>query len=83
MKSTGIVRKIDELGRITLPSEVRKALDFSTKDPIEIFLDKDAIVLKKFSNTCTFCTNQDDLVPFGGKAVCKQCLAKLKATPSD
>lgn len=83
MKSTGIVRKIDELGRITLPAEVRRVIHLDTKDPVEIFLDKDTIVLKKFSNSCVFCCSQDDLSLFEGKSVCSSCLKKLKQIPLD
>lgn len=83
MKSTGIVRKLDQLGRITLPAEARKILDIDTKDPIEIFLDKDTIVLKKFSDSCVFCSEQDDFVPFNGKSICRKCLKALKNTSPD
>lgn len=57
MKSTGIVRKIDELGRIVLPIEIRNTLDIKPKDSIEIFVDDDKIVLKKYQPSCIFCGN--------------------------
>lgn len=78
MKSTGIVRKVDELGRIVLPIEIRKVLDINQKDPIEIFIDDDRIVLQKYMPACTFCNNTDDIVYFGGKRVCKTCIEKMK-----
>ena len=55
MKSTGIIRKVDELGRIVIPMELRKSMDIKEKDPLEIFTDQGSIVLKKYSNTCVFC----------------------------
>ncbi len=79
MKNTGIVRKIDELGRIVLPIEIRRALDLNVKDSVEIYTDKDSIVLKKYSNTCAFCDEQDDLIEFDSKHICPECLKKLKS----
>ena len=55
MKSTGIVRRVDELGRIVLPAELRRTLDISVKDQMEIFVDGNAVVLKKYAPTCIFC----------------------------
>lgn len=78
MKSTGIVRKVDELGRIVVPMELRKTLDIKEKDPIEIFTDGDNIVLRKFSDSCIFCGSNDDAIRYEGKIVCKTCLDKLK-----
>ena len=78
MKSTGIVRKIDELGRIVLPIELRRTLDIAEKDSVEIFVDKDTIVLKKFRLSCTFCGNGEDVVDFKGKCICPECLAQIK-----
>lgn len=78
MKSTGIVRKVDELGRIVVPMELRKTLDIKEKDPIEIFTEGDNIILRKFSDSCIFCGSDDDAVRYEGKIVCKKCLDKLK-----
>ena len=78
MKSTGIVRKVDELGRIVLPIEVRKGMDIDKKgDAVEIFIDEDKIVLKKYQPACLFCGNADDVIYFGGKLVCRNCVREL------
>lgn len=79
MKSTGIVRKVDELGRIVVPMELRKTMDIKEKDPIEIFTDGDSIILRKYTDSCIFCGNADDVRRFEGKIVCKDCLDKLKS----
>lgn len=81
MKSTGIVRKIDELGRIVLPIEIRNTMNIESRDPIEIFTDNDKIILKKYQPSCVFCGNVEDVQFFAGKLVCSECLAKLKNLP--
>lgn len=78
MKSTGIVRKLDELGRIVLPSEIRKSLHLNVKDPVEIYISGESIVLRKYLPACIFCDNADDIINFKGKNICKNCLTKLK-----
>ncbi len=78
MKSTGVVRKVDELGRIVLPIEIRKVLDIKQKDAIEIFTDDDKIVLQKYQPSCIFCNSTDDIVYFAGKRVCSACVEKMK-----
>ncbi len=78
MKSTGIVRKCDELGRIVLPIEIRQGLGIQPKDPVEIYLDGDHIVLKKYQPACIFCDSADGLVFFGEKRICAHCLKELK-----
>ena len=78
MKSTGVVRKVDELGRIVLPIEIRKILDIKQKDAIEIFTDDDKIVLQKYQPACIFCNNTDDVMYFGGKRICAECVKQLK-----
>ncbi|MBO5845654.1 MAG: AbrB/MazE/SpoVT family DNA-binding domain-containing protein [Clostridia bacterium] len=78
MKSTGIVRKVDELGRIVLPIEIRKVMDIKEKDSIEIFTDTDQIILKKYHPACVFCNDADNVVYFSGKRVCAACIEKLK-----
>lgn len=74
MKSLGTIRHIDELGRIVLPVETRKRLDLNTKDPVEVFVEKDRIILKKFEPACVFCGERDDLVDYKEKKICKKCL---------
>lgn len=78
MKSTGMVRKIDELGRIVLPIEIRKTMGIENRDAIEIFVDEDKIVLKKYEPACIFCGNADNVTYFRGKLVCNECISALK-----
>ena len=77
MKSTGIVRKLDELGRIVIPKEIRKKLEIGQKDSIEIFIDGRSIVLKKFESGCIFCSNSKDLILFKDKLICKNCVKNI------
>lgn len=77
MKSTGIVRKVDELGRIVIPIELRNKLDIAIKDPIEIFVEGSSIVLKKYEESCIFCGLTKDLTTYKDKLVCSKCLANL------
>ena len=79
MKATGIVRKLDQLGRIVIPKELRNTFDMKENDPIEIFVEGNDIILRKYKPACVFCNDATDIVQFGGKNVCKACLAKLKA----
>ena len=79
MKATGIVRSIDELGRIVIPKELRRDLNITTKDYLEIFRDEDSIVLRKYSAGCIFCGNMDDVVEYGGKIICRECAKKIAA----
>lgn len=78
MKSTGVVRRIDELGRIVLPIEIRRSLDISVKDPVEIFIDNERIVLQKYVPACIFCGDADNIVFFNGKRICQNCLEEIK-----
>ncbi len=77
MKSTGIVRKVDELGRIVLPIEMRRTLDIAEKDALEIYVEGDNIILHKYQSACVFCDNVNDLTSYNGKFVCPECLKKL------
>ena len=77
MKSTGIVRKVDELGRIVLPIELRRLLDIAEKDPLEIYVDDESIILKKYAPACIFCGNAKDVVSYMGKRVCPDCIKAL------
>jgi transcriptional pleiotropic regulator of transition state genes len=78
MKVTGIVRRVDELGRIVLPKELRKTYDIKEKDPIEIFVDEDKIILKKYEPACIFCDNASDVSVYKGKNICKECMDDMK-----
>ena len=77
MKSTGIVRKVDELGRIVLPVELRRTLDIAERDELEIYLDDDKVVLKKYEPSCIFCNSPRDLVNYHGKNVCMECIHNM------
>jgi len=78
MKATGIVRKLDELGRVCLPKELRKTLDIAEKDALEIYTEGEQIILKKYAPTCIFCGEGKDVTNFKGKNVCKSCLNDIK-----
>ncbi len=78
MKATGIVRKVDELGRIVLPIEMRRVLDIAEKDALEIYVDGSSIILKKYKPSCVFCDATRDITTFKGKNVCPKCLKELK-----
>lgn len=77
VKATGIVRKVDELGRIVLPIELRRNLDIEERDPVEIYLDGDKIILQKYEPACLFCGSTNGLVNYRGKNVCQGCVRNL------
>lgn len=78
MKSTGMVRKIDELGRIVIPKEMRRTFDLKENvDALEIFVDDNMIVLKKYEPSCVFCNSSKDIHTFKGRNVCSACAAEL------
>ena len=79
VKSTGIVRKVDELGRIVLPIELRHTLDIEPKDALEIYVDGNTIMLRKYQPACIFCDDAKDVVLFRGKNVCTNCIKALNA----
>ena len=78
MKSTGIVRNIDELGRIVIPKEMRTKMDISSSDPIEIYVEDDRIILKKYEDACSFCGSGLNLTSFKGKKICSDCISEIK-----
>lgn len=78
MKSTGIVRKIDVLGRIVVPRETRKTLNIDIGDPIEFFYDEDAIYLKKYTRGCLFCNSMENVTNYKGQYICDSCRAELE-----
>ena len=77
MKATGIVRKVDELGRIVLPIELRRTLNIDIRDPLEIYVDGESIMLKKYQPACIFCDSAKDVTLFKGKNVCAHCRKEL------
>lgn len=79
MRSTGIVRKLDNLGRLVIPKELRKVLDLTNREGIEIFTEGNMIVLKKYEPGCIYCGSiEDDIKNFKGKNICKKCLGELR-----
>ena len=77
MKSTGIVRKDDELGRIVLPIEMRRTLDIAEKDTLEVYVEGDSIILRKYQDACVFCDSVRDLINYKGRYVCPDFIAAL------
>ena len=78
MKATGIVRKVDELGRIVIPIETRRVLNIEIKDAVEIFTEDDMIILKKYDPSCVFCGESRDVSDYKGKKICSKCLGEMK-----
>lgn len=77
MKDTGVVRKLDELGRITLPMELRKSLGLKEKDALQIFVDGERIVLERYAPSDIFTGSMDDLIEYHGKKVSKESIKEL------
>ena len=77
MKSIGIVRRIDELGRVVIPIEIRNQFNIVEKDPIEIYVDRSSIILKKFEPNCIFCGNTKNLIEYNDKLICEDCSKKI------
>ena len=83
MKSTGIVRKVDELGRVVIPIEIRNQFNIAEKDPVEIYVDGSSIVLKKYEPNCIFCGSTENLINYNDKLICEDCSKKIsKLKPS-
>lgn len=82
MKSTGVIRRLDELGRIVIPIELRNKLGIVEKDPLEIYVEGSNIILKKFETNCVFCGSSKKLVEFQDKLICSKCIKKLSSLPS-
>lgn len=78
MKATGIVRRVDELGRVVLPIELRRNMHIAEKDALEIYVDGANIILKKYEPDCIFCGNAANVTTFKGKNVCEDCIKEMK-----
>lgn len=78
MKSLGIVRKVDELGRIVLPIELRRKFGIEIKDSLEIYTEGDSIILKKYEPACIFCGDATNVINYNGKNICPDCIKKLQ-----
>ena len=77
MKSTGIFRKIDDLGRIVLPIEQRRILEIGDRDSLEIFIEDNMLILKKYQPACIFCGNAKDVMTFKGRNICPKCIHEI------
>ena len=78
MKTTGVIRQLDSLGRIVLPIELRRTLDIGPKDMLEICVEGASVILRKYEPDCLFCGSSRDLSPFKDKMICSHCLKELK-----
>jgi transcriptional pleiotropic regulator of transition state genes len=84
MKATGIVRKFDENGRFVLPMELRRQLGLNAADAaLEVFVDNDSIILKKYEPSCVFCDSMDELITYKEKKVCRKCAEKIRVLFED
>lgn len=79
MKSTGIIRRVDELGRVVIPIEIRNQFNIVEKDPIEIYVDGSSIILKKFEPNCVFCGSTKNLLTYNDRLICGECSKKIGA----
>lgn len=77
MKSTGIIRPVDSLGRVVLPIELRRSFDIAAEDSLEIYVEDDRIILKKYAPACMFCGTRENTVEYKGKILCKDCIREL------
>lgn len=78
MKSTGVVRQLDNLGRVVLPIELRRTMDISVKDPLEVFVDGEDIILRKYRPGCIICGGEEGLADFRGKMICSSCREAIR-----
>ena len=77
MKATGIIRRVDELGRVVIPKEIRRKLEIVERDPLEIYVDGPSKILKKVESNCIFCSKNSSLIRYKNKLICKKCLTDL------
>ena len=79
MKSTGIIRGLDNMGRVVIPKEIRRLLDMTEGvDEFEIYMQNNSIILKKHKPTCIFCSSEEDCIEFEEQTVCKTCIEKMQ-----
>lgn len=79
MKSVGMVRQLDEVGRIVLPKELRRTFGIDNKDSLEIYVEGDNIILRKYEPGCLFCGSADDVITYEDRRICKECIEKMNA----
>ena len=77
MKSTGVIRRVDELGRVVIPKEIRNGLEIEEKDPLEIYVEGEKIILKKHTTSCIFCNSNKNLNDYKDKVVCLNCMSEI------
>ncbi len=77
MKTLGITRKIDSMGRLVIPTEIRKMLGLNNHDPVELFMDGDTVIVKKYLPHCIFCGEAKEITEYKGKRICQRCLKEL------
>ena len=78
MKTTGMIRQLDALCRVVLPIELRRTLDINTRDMLEILVDNNSIILRKYEPNCHFCGSSTGLSSYRDKLICRRCLKELK-----
>ncbi|MGI6038045.1 MAG: AbrB/MazE/SpoVT family DNA-binding domain-containing protein [Limnochordia bacterium] len=78
MKSTGIVRRVDELGRVVIPIELRRTLKIGEKDPLEIYVDGDRIILQKYEPACIFCGRAEEIIVYRDRNLCRVCQREIQ-----
>ena len=79
MKTTGMIRQLDALGRVVLPIELRRTLDINTRDMLEILVEGNSVILHKYEPNCLLCGSGSGLTPYKDKQICKRCLSELKS----
>lgn len=79
MKATGIVRRIDDLGRLVLPIELRRVMGIKEQDPVEVYVDDETIVVQKYVPTCLFCNSSKDIQVYKGRNICKECIEEMSS----
>lgn len=78
MKSTGITRRLDELGRIVIPIDLRRRLEFNEREKLEIYIEGNKIILQVYNNRCSFCSSSQDLELFKDKYICQRCKSDIQ-----
>jgi AbrB family transcriptional regulator, transcriptional pleiotropic regulator of transition state genes len=78
MNDTGIVRRVDDLGRIVIPMELRRTLGIHVKDPISISVDGERIILEKYRESCVICGSEEDVQKVKDRPVCAACIGEIK-----
>lgn len=76
--NTGMIRRVDELGRVVIPIEIRNSLDIKERDPMEFHVENRKLILEKYEQGCIFCDSKDDLKEINGKMICKKCVSKIQ-----